>query len=124
MVGLDNNAGKTVILNKMVTGEVSETTPTAGLNMDVVSYNNVEFLLFDVAGREEYAPFLLLPFPGSRGMIFVVDATDDRRLDLARTQFQTCVSALPPEAPNRRFCQQARPPQCHLFSRNRRSPTP
>lgn len=30
MVGLDN-AGKTVILHKMVTGEVAETTPTVGM---------------------------------------------------------------------------------------------
>lgn len=63
------------------------------------NYNNVELLLFDVAGGEKYRPFLLMPFPGARGMIFVVDATDDRRLDQAYTLFRTCVDALPPGTP-------------------------
>ena len=98
MVGPDN-AGKTAILERMVTGEFVETTPTIGLNMNTVSLNNTQVLLFDLAGRPEFEPFLFLPFPGACGMIFVVDATDDGQLDRASTMLQNCANVLSPGTP-------------------------
>ncbi len=98
IAGLDN-AGKTVILNRMATGQVVETTPSTSFEIMQFNYNNTQVILFSVAGGEEHRDFLLLPFSQARGLIFVVDATDGRRLDQAYAQFRTCVEALAHGAP-------------------------
>lgn len=41
MVGLDN-AGKTTLLYRMNLGQVVETTPTIGSNVETVTHKNVE----------------------------------------------------------------------------------
>ena len=49
MVGLDA-AGKTTILYKMKLGEVVNTIPTIGFNVETVEYKNISFNVWDVGG--------------------------------------------------------------------------
>ena len=50
MVGLDG-AGKTTILYKLKLGEVTNTIPTVGFNVETVKYKNVSFNVWDVGGQ-------------------------------------------------------------------------
>jgi len=50
MVGLDA-AGKTTILYKLKLGEVTNTIPTVGFNVETVKYKNVSFNVWDVGGQ-------------------------------------------------------------------------
>ena len=52
MLGLDA-AGKTTILYKMKLGEVVTTIPTIGFNVEILSYKNVDFTVWDVGGRSK-----------------------------------------------------------------------
>jgi small GTP-binding protein len=50
MLGLDAS-GKTTILFKLKLGDVVNTVPTIGFNMETVQYKNVEFGVWDVGGQ-------------------------------------------------------------------------
>jgi len=52
MVGLDA-AGKTTILYKMKLGEVVNTIPTIGFNVETVEYKNISFNVWDVGGQDK-----------------------------------------------------------------------
>lgn len=52
MLGLDN-AGKTTILYKLKVGQVVQTTPTIGFNVETVSRKNVTFSVWDVGGQDQ-----------------------------------------------------------------------
>ena len=52
MVGLDA-AGKTTILYKLKLGEVVNTIPTIGFNVEEVSYKNISFHVWDVGGQDK-----------------------------------------------------------------------
>ena len=49
MLGLDN-AGKTTILYKLQIGEVVETIPTIGFNVENVKFKNFTFNVWDLGG--------------------------------------------------------------------------
>ena len=51
MVGLDA-AGKTTILYKLKLGEVVNTIPTIGFNVETVEYKNISFNVWDVGGQD------------------------------------------------------------------------
>ena len=48
MVGLDA-AGKTTILYQLKLGEMTNTAPTLGFNVETVAYKNIEFMVWDSA---------------------------------------------------------------------------
>merc|ERR1712137_1046328 len=52
MVGLDN-AGKTTILYQVKMGEVVQTTPTIGFNVETVKRKNLSFSVWDVGGQDQ-----------------------------------------------------------------------
>merc|ERR1712032_1326455 len=52
MVGLDA-AGKTTILYKLKLGEVQNTKPTIGFNVESVTFKNVVFNVWDVGGQHK-----------------------------------------------------------------------
>lgn len=80
MVGLDT-AGKTTILNKLKPGEAVTTVPTTGFNVETMTYKNINFTVWDVAGRAETRPLWRHYYPGVKAVIFVVDSTDRDRID-------------------------------------------
>lgn len=49
MLGLDG-AGKTTILYKLKVGEVVQSVPTIGFNMETVEFKNIRFSVWDIGG--------------------------------------------------------------------------
>ena len=82
MLGLDG-AGKTTILFNLKLGEVVNTVPTIGFNMETVQYKNVEFSVWDVGGQERLRQLWHHYYEGTQGLIFAVDSSDRDRIDEA-----------------------------------------
>mmetsp|Transcript_5769 Transcript_5769/g.13689 ORF Transcript_5769/g.13689 Transcript_5769/m.13689 type:complete len:229 (+) Transcript_5769:86-772(+) len=75
MVGLDA-AGKTTILYKLQIGEVVNTIPTIGFNVETVSTNKLELLTWDVGGRDKIRPLWRHYLQKVQAIVFVVDCND------------------------------------------------
>jgi len=87
MVGLDA-AGKTTILYKLKLGEVVNTIPTLGFNVETVQYKNISFTVWDVGGQDRIRPLWRHYYDDSDGVIFVVDANDRKRIEESKKEFQ------------------------------------
>lgn len=85
MLGLDN-AGKTTILYKLKVGQVVQTTPTIGFNVETVSRKNVTFSVWDVGGQDQIRGLWRHYFLNTQAVIFVVDSNDQNRLKEARDE--------------------------------------
>jgi small GTP-binding protein len=88
MVGLDA-AGKTTILYKLNIGEVVETYPTIGSNVEDWTYRNIKFQVWDLGGQQALRPTWRTYFVNTHAVIMVVDSADQDRLDLARGELQS-----------------------------------
>merc|ERR1719323_1523103 len=71
MVGLDAS-GKTTILYKLHLGEVINSVPTIGFNVETVEYKNITFTLWDVGGQDKIRPLWRHYYKGTDAIIFVV----------------------------------------------------
>eukprot|EP01091_Cochliopodium_minus_P010088 TRINITY_DN2628_c0_g1_i1.p1 TRINITY_DN2628_c0_g1~~TRINITY_DN2628_c0_g1_i1.p1 ORF type:complete len:182 (-),score=52.50 TRINITY_DN2628_c0_g1_i1:71-616(-) len=80
MVGLDG-AGKTTILYKLKSGEVVNTTPTIGFNVETVDQNNVKMDVWDVGGQDKIRPLWRHYFQGTDAIVYVVDTSDVDRIN-------------------------------------------
>jgi len=85
MVGLDA-AGKTTILYKLKLGEIINTIPTIGFNVETVEYKNINFTVWDVGGQDRIRPLWRHYFQNTQGLIFVVDSNDRDRISEARDE--------------------------------------
>merc|ERR1712017_67734 len=85
MVGLDN-AGKTTILYQVKMGEVVQTTPTIGFNVETVKRKNLKLSVWDVGGQDQIRGLWRHYFLNTRAVIFVVDSNDTNRLREAREE--------------------------------------
>ena len=85
MVGLDN-AGKTTILYGLKLGEVRQSTPTVGFNVETVTYNKFNLTVWDAGGQDRLRAMWRYYYEGSDGVIFVVDASDVDRVAAAKTE--------------------------------------
>jgi small GTP-binding protein len=79
LIGLDG-AGKTSIINKLNLGEVKDTIPTIGFNVEKVTYKNLNMNIFDVGGQERLRRVWSQYFEGASAVIFAVDSCDKARL--------------------------------------------
>eukprot|EP01084_Bolivina_argentea_P050008 91954_1 len=83
MIGLDN-AGKTTILYKLKMGEIVNTVPTTGFNVETVESeigNDCKsFTLWDVGGAQKIKNLWRHYYQNTQFIIFVVDSTDSQRL--------------------------------------------
>lgn len=91
MVGLDA-AGKTTILYKMKLGEVVQTTPTIGFNVETVEYRNLKFSVWDVGGQDKIRKLWRFYYENAKGIIFVVDSNDQARMSHAKNELETLLS--------------------------------
>lgn len=91
MVGLDA-VGKTTILYKLTLGEVLTTAPTDGFNEETVECQNLKFTVWDVRGQEKVRRYWRQYFQGPRALVFVVDSTDQERVDVARLELKKLLS--------------------------------
>ena len=75
IVGLDA-AGKTTILYKLKLGEVVNTIPTFGVNLETIEHKNVDLTCWDVGVRDKQRAMLRYFLPGTHGIVFVIDSND------------------------------------------------
>jgi len=85
MLGLDN-AGKTTILYKIKMGEVVQTTPTIGFNVETVTRKNITFSVWDVGGQDQIRGLWRHYFLNTQAVVFVVDSNDGTRIKEAREE--------------------------------------
>jgi len=76
MVGLDA-VGKTSILYKLKLGDIVQTIPTIGFNLETIQYKNLTFNVWDVGGGDKIRLLWNQYFEESHAMIFVFDSQDD-----------------------------------------------
>jgi len=91
MVGLDA-AGKTTILYKMKFGEVVQTTPTIGFNVETVEYKNLKFSVWDIGGQDKIRKLWRFYYENARGIIYVVDANDHTRVEQAKVELDNLLN--------------------------------
>jgi small GTP-binding protein len=82
MLGLDA-AGKTTLLYQFKIGEVINTVPTIGFNVEEVEYKNIRFTVFDVGGQERLRPLWKHYYNGSDALIYIIDSSDIERYEEA-----------------------------------------
>ena len=80
MLGLDA-AGKTTIVYKLKLGEVLNSIPTIGFNVETVEFKNIKFNVWDVGGQDKIRTLWRHYYPNTQGLIFVVDSSDRARVD-------------------------------------------
>jgi len=90
MVGLDA-AGKTTILYKLHLGDVIQSIPTIGFNVETIEYKNLKMTMWDVGGQHRIRPLWRHYFQNTDAMIFVVDASDRERIEEAREELYRCL---------------------------------
>ena len=74
-IGLDS-AGKTTILYRLKLGEVVQTIPTIGFNIETVKCKNLTFSMWDAGGACKIRELWHHYYPGSDAAIFVFDSQD------------------------------------------------
>ncbi len=76
MLGLDA-AGKTTILYKLKLGEVVNSVPTIGFNVENLEYKNVKFVVWDIGGQKKLRMLWRHYYTNTQGLIFVIDSSDN-----------------------------------------------
>eukprot|EP00835_Amoeboradix_gromovi_P004094 NODE_300_length_11422_cov_0.297978.p6 type:complete len:155 gc:universal NODE_300_length_11422_cov_0.297978:2173-2637(+) len=85
ILGLDN-AGKTTILYRLQLGEIVQTVPTIGFNVESVTYKNTTFQVWDLGGQSSIRPYWRCYYAQTDAIIYVVDSSDQERLSLAQSE--------------------------------------
>ena len=67
-------------------GEVVETQPTIGSNVEEVVHRNVHFNVWDLGGQESLRQGWSTYFLGSHAVIVVVDSTDRARIGMVKAE--------------------------------------
>jgi len=81
-----NKAGKTSIL-KLVTNDDPVTSTTQGVNVKVLQKEGLMMTIIDVAGQKDMRAYWRNYFDGTDVLVFVVDASDTKRLEEATAAF-------------------------------------
>lgn len=76
-----DNAGKTTFVNYLMTGEFKKTTPTTGVNYEVIDFPNLQLKVYDLGGQEKFRTMWPQINERSDGLIYVIDSTDFERFD-------------------------------------------
>ena len=85
MLGLDA-AGKTTILYQLKLGMNLETIPTMGFVYEKIEHKNFKLSVWDVAGQDALRPLWKHYYQNTKGIIFVVDSSDEKRMSLAKEE--------------------------------------
>mgnify|MGYP002829529533 FL=1 len=67
-------------------GDVIETHPTVGSNVEEVTHRNVRFQVWDLGGQDKLRKVWSTYFVGAHAIILVVDSTDRERIGLVRDE--------------------------------------
>jgi len=82
MLGLDA-AGKTTILYKLKLGEVVQSIPTIGFNVEEIHYKKLKLSVWDVGGQDRIRKLWKHYYNRSDALIYVVDSNDVERVEEA-----------------------------------------
>eukprot|EP00457_Paulinella_chromatophora_P014110 gb/GEZN01014490.1/.p1 GENE.gb/GEZN01014490.1/~~gb/GEZN01014490.1/.p1 ORF type:complete len:249 (+),score=51.44 gb/GEZN01014490.1/:143-889(+) len=85
IVGLDN-AGKTTTLYSLHLGELIETQPTIGSNVETVVHKNIQFQVWDLGGQASLRKGWETYYAGTNAVVLVVDSSDTQRIGLVRDE--------------------------------------
>ena len=85
MLGLDA-AGKTTILFKLKLGEVVQSIPTIGFNVEPIEFKKTKLNVFDIGGQTKIRPMWKHYYQNVEVLIYVVDSSDRNRIDTARME--------------------------------------
>lgn len=67
-------------------GEIVETQPTIGSNVEEVNYKNIKMQMWDLGGQESLRATWSIYFAHSQAVILVVDSTDRNRISIVREE--------------------------------------
>ena len=95
MVGLDS-AGKSTILYQLQKSSKSEVTPVPiiGLNIDTLTYNDLNLNVWDVGGRVNTYRFFRHFYTDVGAVVFVVDSNDRETFSYAKEHLEKLLAAL------------------------------
>jgi ADP-ribosylation factor-like protein 3 len=95
ILGLDN-AGKTTILKKLADEDPAQNEgPTQGFNLKSLSLSGRNANIADLGGQRAFREFWSNYYESTDCLIFVVDASDSRRIDEAHSTFDEVLENLP-----------------------------
>lgn len=92
MLGLDG-AGKTTLLYKLKLGEIQNTIPTIGFNVETVEYRNLKLTVWDVGGQKKLRTLWRHYYTGTQALIFLVDSNDTNRIEEAKEELHHLLAA-------------------------------
>ncbi len=99
IIGLDA-AGKTTIMKRILRSEYTLSKPTFGVNIEVYRYRTLEFVVWDLGGHAPIRKTLWKKFvTKAQVIVFVVDAADKKRFDLAKEVFYESLDNTDADAP-------------------------
>ncbi|CXI11866.1 ADP-ribosylation factor, putative [Plasmodium berghei] len=88
ILGLDN-AGKTTILNRLQLGDIVQTIPTIGFNVETVNYKNLKLQVWDLGGQSSIRPYWRCYYKNTNAIIYVIDSSDDERIINTKYEINT-----------------------------------
>ncbi|ESN93080.1 hypothetical protein HELRODRAFT_156111 [Helobdella robusta] len=99
ILGLDN-AGKTTFLEQTKTKfnrnykgiNLKKITSTVGLNIGKIDTSNIRLSFWDLGGQEELQSLWDKYYAESNAIIYVVDSSDENRLDESKSAFDQMIS--------------------------------
>lgn len=80
LLGLDN-AGKTTLVKKLATEDITHVVPTQGFNIKTVQADGFKLNVWDIGGQKKIRPYWRNYFENTDVLIYVVDSADRKRLD-------------------------------------------
>ena len=75
------NAGKTTILKKLASEDITHITPTQGFNIKSVMAEDVRLNVWDIGGQRKIRPYWKNYFDNTDVLIYVIDSSDRKRFD-------------------------------------------
>ncbi|TPX62020.1 hypothetical protein SpCBS45565_g07090 [Spizellomyces sp. 'palustris'] len=80
LLGLDN-AGKTSILKRLASEDITEIKPTQGFNIKSVQQEGFKMNVWDIGGQKSIRPYWRNYFESTDVLIYIIDSADKRRLE-------------------------------------------
>ncbi|XP_019329388.1 PREDICTED: ADP-ribosylation factor-like protein 3 isoform X1 [Aptenodytes forsteri] len=80
LLGLDN-AGKTTLLKRLASEEVSTITPTQGFNIKSVHSHGFKLNVWDIGGQRSIRPYWRKYLGSTDLLIYVIDSADQKRFE-------------------------------------------
>ncbi len=91
-IGLDG-AGKTTLLYKMHLGEVVNTIPTIGFNVETIEYNKTSITMWDIGGQDKIRSLWRHYYQNVNGVVFVIDSLDKERMSDAIDELNKAITS-------------------------------